>query len=64
MAALLDDSMLLVQTIYQILQLRPEVVAASTAAADTGGHDTAPMAVIEAISVPQSAPPADPWTTD
>ena len=64
MAALLDDSMLLFQSIYQILQLRPEVAAAAHAAPDTGGHDTAPMVVFEALPMPEHTTPSDPWTTD
>lgn len=64
MAALLDDSMLLFQSIYQILQLRPEVAAAAQAAPDTGGHDAAPMAVFEAIALPEPVTPADPWTSN
>ena len=64
MAALLDDAMLLFQSIYQILQLRPEVAAAAHAAPDTGGHDTAPMVVFEALPMPEHTTPSDPWTTD
>ena len=63
MAALLDDAMLIFQSIYQILQLRQEVAAAAHAAPDTGGHDTAPMVVLEALPMPENAAPSDPWTT-
>ena len=65
MASLLDDSMLLLQSIYQLLQLRPDAHAPAQAAPDTGGPGTTPVAVVDAIALPQNvAPaPADPWTS-
>ena len=63
MAALLDDAMLLFQSIYQILQLRPDATAAAHAAPDTGGPDTAPTVVIAPFALPDTVTPADPWTS-
>jgi hypothetical protein len=63
MAALLDDAMLLFQSIYQILQLRPDATAAAHAAPDTGGPDTAPTGVIAPFALPDTVTPADPWTS-
>ena len=46
LADLLADAMLLLQSIYQILQLRPDATAGPRATPDTGGPDTAPAVII------------------
>ena len=60
MSSLLDDSMLIFQSIHQILQLRPGTTNAAQPAPDTGGHDTTPALP---IALPDQATPDDPWTT-
>jgi len=60
MASLLDDSMLIFQSIHQILQLRPGTATAAQPAPDTGGHDT--TAVLP-LALPAQVAPDDPWTT-
>ena len=55
--------MLLFQSIYQILQLRPDATAAAHAAPDTGGPDTAPTVVIAPFALPDTVTLADPWTS-
>ena len=57
MAALLDDAMLIFQSIYQILQLRPGGTNPAQPAPDTGGPET------NAVVLPDHVAPADPWTT-
>lgn len=59
LADLLADSMLLLQSIYQILQLRPD--AAPRPAADTGGPDTNATVIPVPIALPAPASPTDPW---
>lgn len=64
MSALLDDAMLLFQSIHQILQLRPDAQVAHQTAPDTGGPDTAPAVVLNNLALTITAPPvADPWSS-
>ena len=55
MAAVLDDAMLIFQTIHQILQLRPGATNAAQPAPDTGGPGTT------AVVLPDQVTPPDPW---
>ena len=59
---LLADAMLLLQSIYQILQLRPDATAGPRAAADTGGPDTAPVVPPGPFTLAPTAARADPWS--